>query len=132
MAFNIKELKYVLNTTSYKYKPTWVGKKIIKGHIPSTKEATKSLPATIINKGNVGILQNGYIQNVPLPKVAPQVQSASQVMSHVTSHRADQLLVPCSHVMSHVTSHGADQLLVPCSHVMCHVTSYDADHLLVP
>jgi hypothetical protein len=80
----------------------------------------------------VGTLQNRYIQNVPLPRVAPRVQSASHVMSHVTSHGADQLLVPCSHVMIHVTSHGADQLLVPCSHVMSHVTSYGADHLLVP
>ncbi len=30
----------------------------------------------------VGTLQNGYIQNVPLPRVAPRIQSASHVMSH--------------------------------------------------
>jgi hypothetical protein len=33
----------------------------------------------------VGTLQNGYIQNVPLPRVVPRIQSAS----HVTSHGAD-------------------------------------------
>jgi hypothetical protein len=83
-------------------------------------------------KGCVGTLQNGYIRNVPLPRVAPRVQSASHVMSHMTSHGADQLLAPCSHVMSHMTCHGADQLLVPCSHVMSHVTSHGADQHLVP
>jgi hypothetical protein len=36
-------------------------------------------------KGCVGTLQNGYIRNVPLPRVVPRVQSAS----HVTSHGAD-------------------------------------------
>jgi hypothetical protein len=30
----------------------------------------------------VGTLQNGYIRNVPLPRVAPRVQRASHVMSH--------------------------------------------------
>jgi hypothetical protein len=33
----------------------------------------------------VGTLQNGYIQNVPLPRVVPRIQSAS----HMTSHGAD-------------------------------------------
>ncbi len=40
-------------------------------------------PSTL--KGCVGTLQNGYIQNVPLPRVVPRIQSAS----HVTSHRVD-------------------------------------------
>ncbi len=40
-------------------------------------------PSTL--KGCVGTLQNGYIQNVPLPRVVPQIQSAS----HMTGHRAD-------------------------------------------
>jgi hypothetical protein len=100
-----------------------------------TKNSPRYLPRALrpsTLKGCVGTLQNGYIQNVPLPRVAPWVQSASHVMSHVTSHGADELLVPCCHVMCHVTSHGADQLLVLCSHVMSHVTSYGADHLLVP
>jgi hypothetical protein len=39
-------------------------------------------PSTL--KGCVGTLQNGYIQNVSLPRVAPRVQSASHVMSHGT------------------------------------------------
>jgi hypothetical protein len=52
-------------------------------------------PSTL--KGYVGTLQNGYIQNVPLPRVVPRIQSAS----HVTIHRA-------SHMTNHVTSHGAD------------------------
>ncbi len=37
-------------------------------------------PSTL--KGCVGTLQNGYIQNVPIPRVAPRIQSASHVMSH--------------------------------------------------
>jgi hypothetical protein len=40
-------------------------------------------PSTL--KGCVGTLQNVYIQNVPLPRVVPWIQSAS----HMTSHGAD-------------------------------------------
>jgi hypothetical protein len=40
-------------------------------------------PSTL--KGCVGTLQNGYICNVPLPRVVPWIQSAS----HVTGHGAD-------------------------------------------
>jgi hypothetical protein len=40
-------------------------------------------PSTL--KGCVGTLQNGYIRNVPSPRVAPRIQSAT----HVTGHGAD-------------------------------------------
>jgi hypothetical protein len=56
-------------------------------------------PSTL--KGCVGTLQNGYIQNVPLPRVVPRIQSARHRASHVTIQGA-------SHVTSHVTTHGAD------------------------
>jgi hypothetical protein len=36
-------------------------------------------------KGCVGTLQNGYIRNVPLPRVIPRIHSTS----HVTGHGAD-------------------------------------------
>ncbi len=40
-------------------------------------------PSTL--KGCVGTLQNGYIRNIPLPRVVPRIQSAS----HVTNHGTD-------------------------------------------
>jgi hypothetical protein len=44
-----------------------VGYKIIKGHIPSTKEATKSLPAIMIDKGNhQGTNGNGRVLSCEL------------------------------------------------------------------
>jgi hypothetical protein len=42
----------------------------------------------------VGTLQNGYIRNVPLPRVAPWVQSASHVMSHSAEPRTCYSQVP--------------------------------------
>jgi hypothetical protein len=44
-------------------------------------------PSTL--KGCVGTLQNRYIQNVPLPRVVPRIQSATHVTCHVTGHGAD-------------------------------------------
>jgi hypothetical protein len=43
---------------------------------------------------SVGTLQNGYIQNVPLPRVAPRVQSASHMMSHGMEPRTCYSQVP--------------------------------------
>jgi hypothetical protein len=53
-----------------------------------TKNSPRVLPRALrpsTLKGCVGTLQNGYIQNVPLPRVVPRIQSTS----HVTSHRAE-------------------------------------------
>jgi hypothetical protein len=41
--------------------------------------------ARALSMHGVGTFQNGYIRNVPLPRVVPRIQSAS----HVTSHGAD-------------------------------------------
>jgi hypothetical protein len=43
---------------------------------------------------NVGTLQNEYIRNVPLPRVAPRIQSASHVMSHGAEPNTCYLQVP--------------------------------------
>ncbi len=45
-------IKVCVEHNILQYKPTRAGNKIIEGHNPSTKEATKSLPATMIYKGN--------------------------------------------------------------------------------
>jgi hypothetical protein len=44
--------------------------------------------------GCVGTLQNGYIRNVPLPRMAPWVQSASHMMSHGAKSRTCYSQVP--------------------------------------
>ncbi len=37
----------------------------------------------------VGTLKNGYVRNVPLPRAAPQIQSAGHVISHRPVMRDD-------------------------------------------
>jgi hypothetical protein len=54
-----------------------------------TEEKHSNLPHV-----TVGTLQNGYIQNVPLPRVALRVQSASHVMSHGAEPRTCYSQVP--------------------------------------
>ena len=57
-----KRIKVCVEHDILQYKPTRAGNKIIKGHIPSTKEATKSLPATMIDEGNhQGTKGNGQV-----------------------------------------------------------------------
>jgi hypothetical protein len=59
----------------------------------SPRYLTRALrPSTL--KGCVGTLQNGYIRNVPLPRVAPRVQSTSHVMSQGAEPRTCYSQVP--------------------------------------